>query len=102
MRTIRYITVSTLAALSLLAAYLVSAAAAVAGPVQPHEGNGVPDSAAAVAVAPQVAPSSTIVTTGSPWWTFVLIAAAAALVAVAATLLVTRLHRRSARRPVIA
>jgi hypothetical protein len=101
MRTIRHITVSTLAALSLLAAYLLTAVAAAAGPVQPHEGNGFPDSAAAVAVPSQVAPSSTIVTTGSPWWTFALIAAAAALVAVAATLLVTRLYHRSATRPAI-
>ncbi len=99
MRTIRYITVSTLAALSLLAAYLLTAAAAVAGPVQPPERPGFPDLGP---VTSPLAPSSTIVTTGSPWWTFVLIAAAAALVAVAATLLVTRLYHRPAIRPVIA
>jgi ABC-type branched-subunit amino acid transport system permease subunit len=99
MRTIHRITVSTLAAFSLLAAYLLTAAAtAVAGPVQPHERAGFPDLGP---VTSQVAPSSTIVTTGSPWWTFVLIAAAAALVAVAATLIVTRLYHRSATRPAI-
>ena len=96
MRTIRYITVSTLAALSLLAAYLVSAAVAVAGPVQPPERPGFPDLGP---VTSPVAPSSTIVTTGSPWWTFALIAAGAALVAGAATLLVTRLHHAPAARP---
>ena len=98
MRTIHRITVSTLAALSLLAAYLLTAAAAAAGPVQPPERPGFPDLGP---ITSQVEPSSTIVTSGSPWWTFALIAAAAALVAVAATLLATRLYHRSTARPAI-
>jgi ABC-type branched-subunit amino acid transport system permease subunit len=98
MHTIRYITGSALAAISLVVAYLVTAAAATAGPVQPPERSGFPDPGP---VTSQVVPSSTIVTTGSPWWTFVLIAAGAALVAVAATLLVSRLRQQSVTRPAI-
>jgi len=98
MRTIHRTTLSALAALSLLAAYLVTAAAAAARPVQPAEHPGFPNLGP---VTSQVEPSSTIVTTGSPWWTFALIAAGAALFAVAASLLATRLHHRSATRRAI-
>jgi hypothetical protein len=72
MTTIHRIATGTLTALTIVAAYLLTASAASASRQPLQSDNPFPG--------PQTGSggTTTIVTTGSPWWTFVLVAAAGA------------------------
>ena len=88
MTTIRRITASTVAALTVVAAYLLTASAASAsrqplGPDNPFSGQPQTGSGG----------TTTIVTTGSPWWTFVLVAAAGAAFALCLAAVLGRLRQ---------
>jgi hypothetical protein len=88
MTTIHRIATSTVAALAIVAAYLLTASAASAsrqplGPDNPFSGQPQTGSGG----------TTTIVTTGSPWWTFVLVAAASIAFALCLSVLVGRLRQ---------
>jgi hypothetical protein len=88
MTTIHRIATCTVAALTVAAAYLLTASAASASrqPLQPDNPiSGPPQTGSGR--------TTTIVTTGSPWWTFVLVAAAGATFALCLAATVGRMRQ---------
>lgn len=96
MNTIQRITTSTIAAVTLLATYLLTAATASASPAPVNDGSGFPPPNYGTSGTGGV--TTTIVNTGSPWWTFALVAAAGVASAAGAAVLISRVrHHKPAR-----
>ena len=96
MNTIHRIATGTVAALAILAAYVLTTATATATrpPVNVGDGYSRPDGG----TGGTGGVTTTIVNNGSTWWTFVLVAAAGVAFATGIAMLLSRLrHRRSTR-----